>query len=359
MSRATIVVAGGGTGGHIFPGLAVVRELEALDVAVHWLGGRHGLEAELVGERGVPMTLLDVEGLLGRGLSDTLRSLSLLPRALATAIRALLTTRPAAVLGVGGYASFAGAAAAGALGIPFVLQEQNSVPGATNRFMAPWADLICCGLKDATAAFPSLPTEWTGNPVRAAFFEIPPVAAHDPPRLLVLGGSQGSLFLNRTLPRALAALARTGIRPEVRHQAGVRWADVVRTSYADLKLDAQVSAFLSEPWRAVADADLVVARSGALTVSELAAAGRGALLVPFAAAAGNHQEHNARSLERAGGAIVVTESEASPQRVAWILEELLGDPVALAALGRCARAIARPGAAATIATRLLAIGGVA
>lgn len=359
MSRATVVVAGGGTGGHIFPGLAVVRELEGRDVAVHWLGGRRGLEAELVGERGLPMTLLDVEGFGAGGLAGALRSVSLLPVALGTAVSALLRIRPQVVLGVGGYASFAGAAAAGALGVPFVLQEQNSVPGKTNLFLAPWSDLVCCGLKDATAAFPSLPTEWTGNPVRAAFFDAPAVAVHEPPRLLVLGGSQGSLFLNRTLPRALAALARSGLRPVVRHQAGVRWADVVRTSYADLELDAQVSAFLSEPWRAVAEADLVVARSGALTVSELAAAGRGALLVPFAAAAGNHQEHNARSLERAGGAIVLTEGEASPQRVAWMLEELLGDPTALAAMGRCARSIARPGAAARIADRLLAIGGVA
>jgi len=359
VSRATVVVAGGGTGGHIFPGLAVVRELESMDVAVHWIGGRRGLEADLVGERGIGMTLLEVEGFGGGGVGGAVRTVLLLPRAVATAASTLLRLRPATVLGVGGYASFAGCAAAGLLGIPIVLQEQNSVPGMTNRFMAPWADLICCGLKDAVRAFPSLPADWTGNPVRAAFFDVPEVAAGDRPRLLVLGGSQGSLFLNRTLPRALALLARAGVRPTVRHQAGVRWADVVRTSYADLEIEAEVSAFLSEPWRAVADADLVVARSGALTVSELAAAGRGALLVPFAAAAGNHQEYNARSLERAGGAVVLTEGEASPQRVAWLLEELLTDPQALAAMGKCARSLGRPGAARRIAERALAVGGVA
>jgi len=355
MSR-TVVVAGGGTGGHIFPGLAVARELQALGARAHWLGAKKGLEAELVGQRGVPLTLVDLEGFHGRGVVAVLRALGLMPHAVATSIQTLLEIEPAAVLGVGGYASGAGLMAAGLLGIPYVLQEQNSVPGLTNRFLAPWSALVCCGFVDAVDAFPSLPAEWTGNPVRESFFKVLPVSPATPPRLLILGGSQGSLFLNRTLPRAIAILRQRGSSPRVRHQAGVRWADVVRTSYQDLAIDAEVAAFLSEPWTALAEADLVVARSGALTVSELAAAGRGALLVPFAAAAGGHQLHNARSLERAGAAVVLTEDQATPERVAATLQQLLVAPDRLRAMGGCARGVSLPDAARRIAERVLAVG---
>jgi UDP-N-acetylglucosamine--N-acetylmuramyl-(pentapeptide) pyrophosphoryl-undecaprenol N-acetylglucosamine transferase len=352
----TVVVVGGGTGGHIFPGLAVARELQTIGARAHWIGARRGLEAELVGQRGIPITLVDIEGFHGRGAVAVLRALGLMPNAVATAMRTLLRIDPIAVLGVGGYASGAGLMAAGLLGVPFVLQEQNSVPGLTNRFLAPWSALVCCGFADAVDGFPSLPAEWTGNPVREAFFKVAPVEPGSPPRLLVLGGSQGSLFLNRTLPRALAMLSDRGIAAAVRHQAGVRWADVVRTTYQDLALDVEVAAFLSEPWVALGESDLVVARSGALTVSELAAAGRGAVLIPFAAAAGGHQLQNARSLERAGGAVVLTEDEASPERVADVLQELLTDPDRLECMGRCARQVSLPDAARRIAERVLAVG---
>ncbi len=355
MSRL-VVIAGGGTGGHIFPGLAVARVLRSREIDVHWLGARRGLEAELVAERGIPITLVDLEGVQARSPAAAVRALAMLPRAVGSAVRTLLDLRPLAVVGVGGYASAAGLVAAGLLGRPIVLQEQNSVPGWTNRFLAPFSDLVCCGFEDAVGAFPSLPAEWTGNPVRADFFDVPDVDPRDPPRLLVLGGSQGSLFLNRNLPRALASLGEQGLEVAIRHQAGVRWAEVVRTSYEDLKLEATVTAFLAQPWQALKEADLVVARSGALTVSELAAAGRGSLLVPFAAAAGNHQEYNARSLERAGGAIVLTEAEASPQRVASVLGSLLRDREVLQKMGRRARTVALPGAATRIAERVLAVG---
>jgi len=355
--RRLVVVAGGGTGGHVFPGLAVAREFKAREVDVHWLGARRGLEAELVPERGLPITLVELEGMQARSPAAALRAVALLPRAVATAVGTLLNLQPLAVVGVGGYASTAGLVAAGLLGVRVVLQEQNSIPGWTNHFLAPFADLICCGFEDAVAAFPSMPAEWTGNPVRADFFEVPDVTPGRRPRLLVLGGSQGSLFLNRILPQALPMLMADGLDLEIRHQAGVRWAEVVRTAYSDLKIEATVTAFLAQPWQALAEADLVVARSGALTISELAAAGRPALLVPFAAAAGNHQEFNARSLERAGGAVVLTEDEATPTRVAGILGGLLRDPETIAAMGRQARTMALPGAAARIAERVLAVGG--
>ncbi len=352
-----VVIAGGGTGGHIFPGLAVAEELLRLGIEVHWLGARRGMESSIVGQRDIPLELVEIEGIQGRSRAAALRALGQLPSAVAAGVRMMLRLEPVAVLGVGGYASAAGVLAAGLVGVPWALQEQNAIPGWTNRVAAPWADLICCGFEQALLHFPSLPAEWTGNPVREEFFEIPEPEPADPPRLLVLGGSQGSLFLNRTLPRALAHLAARGLRPRIAHQAGVRWAEVVATAYRDEGLEADVAAFLTEPWRTLAGADLVVARAGALTVSELAAAGRPALLIPFAAAAGGHQEHNARALERAGGAVVLREPEATPDRVAETLAGLLASPGRLAAMGRAARTLARPGAAARIARRLLAVGG--
>ncbi|MCG6962231.1 MAG: undecaprenyldiphospho-muramoylpentapeptide beta-N-acetylglucosaminyltransferase [Acidobacteria bacterium] len=356
MSR-TVVIAGGGTGGHIFPGLAVAEQLQAVGVAVHWLGARRGLEAELVGQRGLPLTLVEIEGIHAREPAAAVRALLALPSAIAGALRALLRVQPMAILGVGGYASAAGVLGGGMLGLPWVLQEQNAIPGWTNRLLAPWADLICCGFADAVAEFPSLDAEWTGNPVRSQFFDIAGPALHEPPHLLILGGSQGSLFINRVLPRALAELAATGVRPKVLHQAGVRWAEVVRTAYADLHLEAEVRAFLAEPWTSLARADLIVARSGALTVAELAAAGRAALLIPFAAAAGNHQEHNARSLERAGGAVVLHEHDATPARVAAVLGELMAEPNRIGAMAENTRSFALPDAARRIAEKVIAVGG--
>jgi UDP-N-acetylglucosamine--N-acetylmuramyl-(pentapeptide) pyrophosphoryl-undecaprenol N-acetylglucosamine transferase len=352
-----VLIAGGGTGGHIFPGLAVARELARRGVEVRWLGARRGLEGELVSDRGLEITLLKVEGIHARRPAAAVRALALLPRAVATAVGVTLDFRPDAVLGVGGYASAAGVLAAGMLGVPWLLQEQNAVPGWTNRAAAPWADLVCCGFEDALAHFPSLPAEWTGNPVRREFFAVGPVTPAERPRLLVLGGSQGSLFLNRCVPRAVAALRELGIDVDVVHQSGSGWTEVVRTAYADYELEVMVEPFLETPWDALAGSDLVIARAGALTVSELAASGRGALLVPFAAAAGNHQEFNARSLEHAGGAVVLAEREATGGRLVDVLAALLGDPERLATMGRAARAVALPDAARRIADRLLAVGG--
>lgn len=353
-----VLIAGGGTGGHIFPGLAVAESLIDRGIDVHWMGARRGLESRLVSERGLPLTLLDIEGIHARSLTAGLRALTYLPKAISDGVRLVLDLQPMAVLGVGGYASASGIMAAGLLGIPWILQEQNSVPGWTNRTFAPWADLVCCGFADALCHFPSMPAVWTGNPVRQAFFDVPPSRPEATPRLLILGGSQGSLFLNRTLPRALAALRDNGQEVSIRHQSGTRWHEVVRTAYGDLGLEATVETFLAEPWEALQWADLVVARSGALTISELAASGRASLLIPFAAAAGNHQEYNARSLEHAGGADVLLERQSDFERVAQVLTRLLGDPDRLADMGRAARSVAMPGAAEKIAGHLLSIGGV-
>ena len=356
MSRR-VLIAGGGTGGHIFPGLAVAEVLMARGVDVHWLGARRGLESRYVAERQVPLTLLDMEGIQARSFRSGFGALARLPQAVIDGFRLALDFQPMAVLGVGGYASASGIMAAGLLGIPWMLQEQNAVPGWTNKTMAPWADLVCCGFADALSHFPSMPAVWTGNPVRTSFFDIPPSEPADTPRLLILGGSQGSLFLNRTLPRAMALLRDQGKPVTIHHQSGTRWQDVVTTAYSDLGLEATVFPFHAEPWQALEWADLVVARSGALTVSELSAAGRASILIPFGAAAGNHQEFNARSLEHAGGASVLLEKHAEFESVASVLTELLYAPERLVEMGQSARSVALPGAAEKIADFLLSIGG--
>ncbi len=357
MSRCA-VIAGGGSGSQVYPGLAVTEELSRLAVEVHWLGTRDGLERTLVTKRGVPVTLLEVDGELGRGMAATVRFLGQVPHAVRETVSLFLRLEPCAVLGVGGPAAAVGLLAAGLLGLPGVLQERNAAPDRVSRFIAPWADLVCCGFAEAVAYFGQA-AEWTGNPVNPSFFAVAAVDPQAPARVLVLGGSRGSMFLNQVVPPALAAVAAAGIPVHVTHQAGPRWAEVVRTSYRDHGLEAEVPSFLTEPWQALARADLVVSRSGALTLAELAAAGRGAVLVPLSSALDNHQEPNARSRERKGGAVVLTESEATPAAVGATLAAILSTPERVVAMGSAARAAALPDAASRIARRLVAAGGAA
>ncbi|MDD5562093.1 MAG: undecaprenyldiphospho-muramoylpentapeptide beta-N-acetylglucosaminyltransferase [Thermoanaerobaculaceae bacterium] len=347
-----IVIAGGGTGGHLFPGLAVAAELERAGAGVSWLGAQRGMEAVRVPQAGIPIRLLAVSGAVARSRGEqAAAALQLLP-AIVRALAFLARRRAAAVLAVGGYASLPGALAAGALGLPVVLQEQNARPGVANRFLAPWSVAVACGFAEAVAAFPSLPARWTGNPVRPEFFSVPaPRTA--PVSVLVTGGSQGSAFLNAALPDAFAELARRGSLPRVVHQAGPRWAAEVRERYAVRGTPAEVVAFLERPAEAMAEAVLVIARAGALTIAELAAARRAALLVPFAAAAHGHQLANARAFAATGGADVLQEHEATTSRIAAALAAMLAAPEALVERGVAAGRLARPDAAAAVARLVL------
>jgi len=353
-----IVIAGGGTGGHLFPGLAVAAALRERGTGVAWLGARRGLEVERVPAAGIPLLALAVTGASGLGLTAQIGSLLRLPPAVLGAAGFLLRRQADAVLAVGGYAAVPGALAAGSLGVPLVIQEQNARPGVANRLLAPWATAIACGFSSAVAAFPSLPARWTGNPVRPEFFAVPEVPAGGT-AVLVMGGSQGSAFLNRTMPEAFARLAGEGLRPAIVHQAGPRWEAEVRERYAALAVTAAVTGFIERPHEELSRAALVVARAGALTVTELAAARRPALLVPFAAAAQGHQSLNARALAATGAAFVVEEKEASPAALADTLAVLLADPGRLAAMGARGAVLANPSAAHDIAALVLQRAGVA
>lgn len=347
-----VAIAGGGTGGHLFPGLAVAEELTRAGVTVSWLGARRGLEATRVPQAGIPLRLLAVSGAAARSPGAQLAATLRVAPATFQAGAHLLRQGADAVLAVGGYASLPGALAAGMLGVPVVLQEQNALPGLSNRLLAPWCAVVACGFEAAVKAFPSLPARWTGNPVRPEFFTVP-APPLEPLTVLVIGGSQGSVFLNALLPEALVELSRRATLPRVAHQCGQRWESEVRQRYASAGVAAEVVPFLERPAEAMARAALVVSRAGALTVSELAAARRAALLVPFAAAAGGHQLANARAYATTGAADVLEEREATPRATAALLAQLLASPARLVERGQAGARLARSDAARAVARMVL------
>ncbi len=369
IARPRILVVGGGTGGHIIPALAVARELVACAHAeILFVGTGRGLESRLVPEAGYPLQLVPAGPLNQVSLATRLRTASQLPLALFRCIRILRDFRPHAVFGVGGYASGPGMAAALLLGVPTLAFEPNAVPGLTNRLVGRFVSAAAVNFPPAARWFRH--AEVTGIPVRPEFFSIPPLDAaptHDPAQplhLLVFGGSQGARILNSLLPPLVPALLREFPALTVLHQAGARHAEATRAAYAQACDAAEttparwrVEPFLDNMADCFQRAHLVLARSGASTVAELAAAGRPALLVPFAAAADNHQQRNAEVMQQAGAAALLTETELrqQPALLQKTLRDLLADRDHLAAMGNSARALAHPQAAAQIAERLLAL----
>lgn len=349
MSERPVMILAGGTGGHIFPALAVAEVLRARAVPVVWLGTRTGLEARVVPAARIPMDWLDVGGLRGKGAGGWLRAPWTLTRALRQAMRALRARRPRSVLGMGGYVAGPGGVAARLLGIPLVVHEQNSVPGLTNKLLARIARRVLTGFDGALGQR----SVFVGNPVREAIAALPDPdqryrGREDALRLLVLGGSLGARALNETVPAALATLPVES-RPEIRHQAGSRTLDLAREHYARHAVTADVSAFIDDMAEAYAWADLVICRAGALTVAELAAAGVPAVFVPFPHAVDDHQTTNARYLADADAARVIQESALSPAVLGRLLAELLAGRAELLAMARRARALGRPDAAARVA----------
>jgi len=351
MSAAPVLIAAGGTGGHVFPALAVAEALQAAAVPVVWLGTHAGLEARVVPAAGIEMEWLDVGGVRGKGWRTRLGAPAALARACWQALRVVRRRRPRALLGMGGFVAGPGGLVAPAVGCPLVIHEQNAVAGLTNRILARVARRV---LEAMPGTFPARArARAVGNPVRAAITALPAPAERfagrtGRPRLLVLGGSQGARALNERLPRALARLSPDA-RPEVRHQCGQRHVDTARAAYAEAGVDAEVEPFIDDMAAAYGWADLVVGRAGAMSVWELAGAGVGSLLVPFPHAVDDHQTANARWLEQAGAAVIVQERELDEARLARELEILLGDRAGLLERARRARALARPDAAATVA----------
>jgi UDP-N-acetylglucosamine--N-acetylmuramyl-(pentapeptide) pyrophosphoryl-undecaprenol N-acetylglucosamine transferase len=291
-----VLIVAGGTGGHVFPALAVASALRERGVEVTWLGTRRGMEAKRVPEAGFPLDWVEVRGLRGKGVVGWLLAPFRLLRALIQALAVMRRRAPDVVLGMGGFVSGPGGLAARLSGRPLVIHEQNAIPGLTNRLLSRLAGRVLVGFP---GTFPGRERH-TGNPVRAAIARLPEPAARlagrsGPMRLLVLGGSQGALGLNRVVPEALAELSPEA-RPEVWHQAGERHVALAQEEYGQAGVEGRVVAFIDDMSVAYAWADLVLCRAGALTIAELAAAGVGALLVPYPHAVDDHQSANAAFL---------------------------------------------------------------
>ena len=345
----TILIMAGGTGGHIFPALAVAENLRARGWNIVWLGSRAGMEATLVAPRGYVMAWISMSGVRGKGW---LRML-VLPLQLLIAFwqsaRAIFAHRPDVVLGMGGYASFPGGMMASLLNRPLAIHEQNSIAGLANRVLARLADRVLAGFPDAFGAATAV--IWTGNPVRS---EVAAVAAPEqryrarsgPLRLTVIGGSLGARVLNETMPQALALLPAAG-RPLVTHQAGARQLAAAEANYQRAGVTVTLTPFITDMAAQYAQSDLIICRAGASTIAELAAAGIASVLVPFPHAVDDHQTGNARFLAERGAAVLVPQSEFTPHKLAGLLRGFTRE--ALLGMAQKARSVSKPDATRMVA----------
>jgi UDP-N-acetylglucosamine--N-acetylmuramyl-(pentapeptide) pyrophosphoryl-undecaprenol N-acetylglucosamine transferase len=353
LGTAPVLILAGGTGGHIFPGIAVAQALRERGVPVLWLGSDGGLEASLVPKAGIELRTLPVRGVRGKRMTALLAAPFRIARAIWSAWRTIGAVRPRSALALGGFAAGPGGIAAWLRRVPLLVHEQNRVPGVTNRILARFAGKRLCGFAGALPG-----GEWIGNPVRAVIAALPDPGVRyagrsGPLRVLVLGGSQGAHGLNIVLPLVLQRIDAAE-RPQIRHQSGPRQLTQTRGIYATAGITAQVDAFIDDMAAAYAWADLAICRAGALTLAELCAAGLPAVLVPFPAAVDDHQTRNAAALVEAGGAVLVAEGDGFAQRLGDALADLCaGGPATararLAAMAQKSRTLAKPDAAARIA----------
>lgn len=352
-----ILIMAGGTGGHVYPALAVANELKSRGHDICWMGAPDSFEARVVPAAGFPLEPIRVSGLRGKGALRLLMAPLLILRAMLQASAALSRVRPAVVLGMGGFAAGPGGLAARLRGLPLVIHEQNAAAGLTNRALAKIASRVLEAFPHTFAGALTV-----GNPVRAPIRAMQEPAARyagrtGAMRLLVIGGSQGARALNEKMADAIALLPAVQ-RPEIRHQGG-RTVDVARDAYARAQVNASVEPFIEDMAQAFGWADLVVCRAGASTVAELAAAGVPSVLVPFPAAVDDHQTRNAEHLVRAGAAELLAEKNFTAQKMAGVLQRLLADRAPLLAMARAARGCDAPGAESRIADAVLAAAAVA
>ena len=353
----TVGIAAGGTGGHVFPALAVAKALDAMGHRVVWFGTLGGLEARVVPAAGFEVEWIDIGGLRGKGLRTLLQAPFKLLKALWQALAALRRRQPDAVLGLGGFVSGPVGLATWLTRRPLLVHEQNAHAGLTNRVLARLATVVMEAFPGTFAA--GRKAQAVGNPVRAEFLDVAPPAQRmfqaDRPRLLVVGGSLGAKALNTLVPHAQARLPASG-RPSVWHQGG-RPLAVAQAAYAGVELDLRLDAFVDDMAGAYAWADLVVCRAGALTIAELSAAGCAAVLVPFPFAVDDHQTANGRHLVEAGAARMIQERELTADSLANLLQTLLGDRDQLRAMAEQARLQAMPDSCDTIVRQCLQAAG--
>lgn len=349
-AKSPVMIMAGGTGGHIFPGLAVAEALRLRGVPVLWLGSEGGMETRLVPERGIAIETLAIKGLRGKDL----RSLLLAPLRIFTAVRnaAALIRRhkPAAVVSFGGYTAGPGGLAAWLQGRPLLVHEQNRAPGMTNRLLARIADQVMTGFPDS---FPGIANQVVGNPVRPEISALPaPVmrfANRDGAlRVLILGGSQGARAINESLPGVFAGLQSIH-RFAIRHQCGEKMLGQARAVYAAAGVDAVIEPFITDMAEAYGWADVVIGRAGALTIAEICAAGVAGILIPLPSAVDDHQAQNAEYLQHRGGGLWFRQDEALAKNIAHALSMLATDPLRRLRMADAARAAAYPQAANDVA----------
>jgi UDP-N-acetylglucosamine--N-acetylmuramyl-(pentapeptide) pyrophosphoryl-undecaprenol N-acetylglucosamine transferase len=349
-----VILAGGGTGGHVIPALAIAQELRArYSAEIQFIGTARGIENKLVPAAGFELALIEVGALKSVGVTTRLATLVRLPGALLRSRRILRQFRPDVVIGVGGYASGPAVLAAEMAGIPTLLFEPNLVPGFANRVVARWASAAAVQFDETHRCFRN--AQVTGTPVRKEFFEIPARPAGAPPTLLVFGGSQGAGALNRVMMESAAALKQAGV--SVIHQTGERDYNQVQAAYQQSGLPAEVTPFIDRMPEAFARADLLLCRAGASTVAEVAAAGKPAIFVPFPRAADDHQRRNAEALVRAGAAVLIPEAELTSARLVKSIGALLADTECLGKMAAAARSLAHPDAAEAVASMAAKLAG--
>jgi len=345
-----LLLAGGGTGGHLFPAVALAEQLrrEEPDSAVLFVGTERGLEFRLLPELGWPLRTVAMRGWAGASLVARCKGLAGLGRSLLQSRHILSEFRPDVVVGVGGYASVPVLLAARLSGVPYLIHEQNAWPGLANRLLGRWANRVCLSFSEADRAFHCGATVLTGNPVRAAM-EVCPGLAEDPLCLLVFGGSQGARAINRAVVAALPHLAEWREKLVVMHQSGQADFEETLHGYRENGWPrADVQPFIKDMAQAYARATLVVCRAGATTLAELTACGRPAILVPYPHAAAGHQAGNARAMAAKGAAMMMEEADLTPERLAQLISGLLHDRASLLFMAAAARRLARPAAAARL-----------
>jgi UDP-N-acetylglucosamine--N-acetylmuramyl-(pentapeptide) pyrophosphoryl-undecaprenol N-acetylglucosamine transferase len=356
-----VLIMAGGTGGHVFPALAVAKVLRDRGVAVVWLGVPASMESRVVPANGFPIEWVRVKGIRGKGLTAWAMAPFSIVNAVLQVMTVLRRVRPRAVLGAGGYVSGPGGIAAWLLRIPLLIHEQNAVPGLTNRWLARVAGQV---LQAFPGSFkPSVNARTVGNPVRADIAAIPEPAARftnreGRARLLVVGGSQGAQRLNAMVPKALSRLAPER-RPQVRHQAGERGIAAARAAYHEAQVEAEVMPFIDDMAAAYAWADVALCRAGAMTIAELQAAGLGAILVPFPAATDDHQTKNAEAMVSIGAGRVLQERDLTADTLSACIAELTADRARLLKMAQAARRARVIDAAAQVADLCLAAGASA
>ena len=346
----TILIMAGGTGGHIFPGLAVAHEMRAAGWEVVWLGARGGMEERLVPPRGYRTELIRAKAARGKGLAQKLLLPANLLFSFWESARLIRRLKPDVVLGLGGYVAFPGGMMASLLDRPLALHEQNAIPGLANRVLSGVSDKVMVAFPGALKA-----GEWTGNPVRGEIAAMPSPEDRfrdrkGPMRILVVGGSLGAQALNEAVPKALALLSTP---VSVVHQAGEKHLQVLKKNYADTGVEGELVAFIDDMARRYAEADLVICRAGAVTIAELSAGGMASILVPFPHAVDDHQSANARFLADKGAAILVPQSELTAEKLAALIRSL--DRAKLLDMAKKARALGKPDAARLVAHRCMEI----